>query len=123
MKLSELDTSRAADVLCEAGAYALNILTDEELATELKSKIDSSGELSRLELYTFGVQKISALLPIILKKHRDDVFGILAAVNGCAVKDIASQNIMVTMQQVKELASDKDMIDFFKSCAPVETNA
>ena len=100
MKLSELDTSRAADVLCEAGAYALNILTDEELATELKSKIDSSGELSRLELYTFGVQKISTLLPIILKKHRDDVFGILAAVNGCAVKDISHQNIMVTMQQV-----------------------
>ena len=123
MKLSELDTSRAADVLCEAGAYALNILTDEELATELKSKIDSSGELSRLELYTFGVQKISALLPIILKKHRDDVFGIIAAVNGCAAKDIAHENIMVTMQQVKELASDKDMIDFFKSCAPVETNA
>ena len=123
MKLSELDTSRAADVLCEAGAYALNILTDEELATELKSKIDRSAEMSRLELYTFGAQKIITLLPIILKKHRDDVFGILAAVNGCAVKDIASQNIMVTMQQVKELASDKDMIDFFKSCAPVETNA
>ena len=123
MKLSELDTSRAADVLCEAGAYALNILTDGELATELKSKIDSSGELSQLELYTFGVQKISTLLPIILKKHRDDVFGILATVNGCAAKDIACQNIMVTMQQVKELASDKDMIDFFKSCAPVETNA
>lgn len=123
MKLSELDTSRAADVLCEAGAYALNILTDEELAAELKSKIDSSGELSRLELYTFGAQKISTLLPIILKKHRDDVFGILAVVNGCAVNYIASQNIMVTMQQVKELVSDKDMIDFFKSCAPVETNA
>lgn len=123
MKLSELDTSRAADVLCEAGAYALNILTDEELATELKSKIESSAKMSRLELYAFGVQKISTLLPIILKKHRDDVFGILAAVNGCAVKYIASQNIMVTMQQVKELASDKDMIDFFKSCAPVETNA
>lgn len=123
MKLSELDTSRAADVLCEAGAYALNILTDEELAAELKSKIDSSGELSRLELYTFGVQKISTLLPIILKKHRDDVFGILAAVNGCAVNYIANQNIMATMQMVKELVSDKDMIDFFKSCAPVETNA
>lgn len=122
MKLSELDTSRAADVLCEAGAYALNILTDEELAAELKSKIDSSGELSRLELCTFGAQKISTLLPIILKKHRDDVFGILAAVNGCAIKDIAHQNIMTTMQQVKELVSDKDMIDFFKSCAPVETN-
>lgn len=122
MKLSELDTSRAADVLCEAGAYALNILTDEELAAELKSKIDSPDELSRLELYTFGVQKVSTLLPIILKKHRDDVFGILAAVNGCAVNYIASQNIMTTMQQIKELVSDKDMIDFFKSCAPVETN-
>lgn len=122
MKLSELDTSRAADVLCEAGAYALNILTDEELAAELKSKIDSPDELSRLELYTFGVQKVSTLLPIVLKKHRDDVFGILAAVNGCAADDIARQNIMVTMQQVKELVSDKDMIDFFKSCAPVETS-
>lgn len=120
MKLSELNTSRAADILCEAGAYALNILTDEELAAELKSKIDNPGELSRLELYTFGVQKVSALLPIVLKKHRDDVFGVLAAVNGCAVEYIASQNIMATMQMVKELVSDKDMIDFFKSCAPVE---
>ena len=123
MKLSELDTSRAADVLCEAGAYALNILADEELAAELKNKIDSSGELSRLELYTFCAQKISTLLPIILKKHCDDVFGILAAVNGCAADDVARQNIMATMQQVRELVSDKDMIDFFKSCAPVETNA
>lgn len=123
MKLSELDTSRAADVLCEAGAYALNILTDEELAAELKIKLDSSDKLSRLELYVLGVRRISALLPIILKKHRDDVFGILAAVNGCAADDVARQNIMTTMQQVKELASDKDMIDFFKSCAPVETNA
>lgn len=122
MKLSELDTSSAADVLCEIGAYALSILADEELAAELKSKIDGSGELSRLELYTFGVKKISALLPIILKKHRDDVFGILAVVNGCSVNDIAGQNIMTTMQQVKDLAADKDMIDFFKSCAPVETS-
>lgn len=122
MKLSELDTSRAADVLCEAGAYALNILTDEELAAELKIKLDSSDKLSRLELYVLGVRRISALLPIILKKHRGDVFGILAAVNGCAAKDIARQNIMTTMQQVKELASDKDMIDFFRSCAPVETS-
>lgn len=122
MKLSELDTSRAADVLCEAGAYALNILTDEELAAELKIKLDSSDKLSRLELYVLGVQRISALLPIVLKKHRDDVFGILAVVNGCTADDVARQNIMVTMQQVKELVSDKDMIDFFKSCAPVETN-
>lgn len=123
MKLSDLDTSRAADVLCEAGAYALNILTDEELAAELKNKIDDPGEMSLIELYIFGVQKISTLLPVIMKKHRDDVFGILAAVNGCDVNYIASQNIMVTMQMVKDLVSDKDMIDFFKSCAPVETNA
>lgn len=122
MKLSELDTSSAADVLCEIGAYALSILADEELAAELKSKIDGSGELSRLELYAFGVQKISALLPIILKKHRDDVFSILAVINGCAADDIASQNIMTTMYQVKDLAADKDMVDFFKSCAPVETS-
>ena len=35
MKLSDLTTDRAADVLCEISIYLVNITTDEELMSEL----------------------------------------------------------------------------------------
>ena len=52
-----------------------------------------------------------------LKKHREDAFSILAVVNSVTVDAILEQNVLVTMRQIRELAEDKDLTDFFKSCA------
>ena len=117
MKLSEFSTDKAADVLCEISVYALNILTDDELRESLKEQIAAEKPKTAGEQYAIGAQKIGQWVPLILKKHRDDAFGILAAVNGISADAIRKQNIVKTMHQIRELVKDKDLIDFFKSCA------
>ena len=118
MRLSELDTARAADVLCEISVYALAILSDEELMGTLKARAEESGVHTRAELMAYGIEKLSQLLPLLLKKHKADVFGILAALQGCPRSEIERQNVFKTMRQVREIAKDEELVTFFKSCAP-----
>ena len=117
MRISELSTDKAADVLCEVSTYALNIVTDDELRDSLKAQIDAEKPQTVGERYAIGAQRIGQWIPILLKKHRDDVFGILAAINGTTIAAIKKQNIIKTMLQVREAVKDKDLMDFFKSCA------
>lgn len=114
MKLSQLTTERAADVLCELTPYIANITGDKALLDELANKFDSKGK-SAAELYTFAANKYAALVPILLKEHRNDVFSVLATLNERSADEIAKQNVMETMKQVRDLFQDKDLLDFFKS--------
>ena len=114
MKLSELTTERAADVLCELTPYIANITGDKALLDELANKFDSKGK-SAAELYTFAAHKYATLVPILLKDHREDVFGILSVLNETEPDKIAKQNVMKTMKQVCGLFQDKELLDFFKS--------
>lgn len=114
MKLSELSTERAADVLCEVTPYIANITGDKALLDELAIKFDSKGK-SVAELYTFSSHKYAQLVPILLKDHRADVFGVLAALNETTAEQIGKQKVMETIKQVGELFRDKELLDFFKS--------
>ena len=114
MKLSELSTDRAADVLCEVTPYIANITGDNALLDELAIKFDSKGK-SVAELYTFSAHKYAQLVPILLKDHRADVFGVLAALNETTAEQIGKQKVMETIKQVGELFRDKELLDFFKS--------
>lgn len=117
MRLSDLTTDRAATVLCEVSVYALNILTDDELRDSLKAQIDAEKPQTAGEKYAIGAQKIGQWIPLILKKHRDDAFGIVAAINGKTIDEIKGQNVIKTMQQIKEAVTDEELMVFFKSCA------
>lgn len=114
MKLSQLNTERAADVLCELTPYIANITGDKSLLDELANKFDSKGK-SAAELYTFAAHKYATLVPILLKGHREDVFGLLAVLNETAPEKIAKQSVMETIRQVRDLFQDKELLDFFKS--------
>lgn len=114
MKLSELTTERAADVLCELTPYIANITGDKALLDELSNKFDSKGK-SAAELYTFAARKYAMLVPILLKEHREDVFGLLAVLNETEPEKIAKQSVMETIRQVRDLFQDKELLDFFKS--------
>lgn len=116
MKISELSTDRAADVLCDLSAYVLHILADEELVTTLRSEIGCE-KMTRAAVLAAGAEKIVQLIPLVLKKHKQDVFGALAVLNETTSEDIAGQNIIKTMEMVKDAADDKELLDFFKSCA------
>ena len=121
MKISELTTERAADVLCEVSIYALNILSDKELLASLRMQLEGTeGGRTKAELIAIASEKIAELIPLLLKKHKDDVFGIVAAVNGLTLEQVRKQKIIATANAVREMAQDKDLIDFFKSCVSTE---
>ena len=113
MKISELSTERAADVLCEITPFIANIVSDTDLLATLKEKVGSGASIA--ELYVMGAKKYATIVPIVLKTHRDDVFGLLSALNETDVETVAKQNIIETMMQVREVAKDKALLDFFKS--------
>jgi hypothetical protein len=117
MKLSDLSTEKAADVLCEISVYTLSILGDEKLRESLRNGIDKTGAETFAEKYAFAAEKITALLPVFLKTHRNDLFSIIAAVNSISADVVAKQNVMVTLNQFKEIMRDEEMISFFRSCA------
>lgn len=120
MKLSQMTTDRAMDVMCEITPYIANITADEELLAELKRAVDPKEVATKAELMAKGVEKVTKLVPIVLKKRKADVFGILAALNEKTVEEIGKQNILATMAQVREIVKDKDLMDFFKSCVGSE---
>ena len=121
MKISELTTERAADVLCEVSIYALNILSDKELLASLRMQLEGTdGDRTKAELIAIASEKIAELIPLLLKKHKDDVFGIVAAVNSLTLEQVRKQKIIATANAVREMAQDKDLIDFFKSCVSTE---
>lgn len=117
MKLSELSTDRAADVLCEITPFLANLAGDTALQDTLrdKLKLQDGQKPSMAELYTFGAQKLAVIVPIVLKDHRADVFGMLAALNGTTAAQIAAQGVMDTMGQLREVMQDEQLRDFFKS--------
>lgn len=116
MRLSQLTTDRAADVLCELTPYVANIVSDDDLLTELKKAVDAKDIQNKAQYLAIGAEKITKILPILLKKRKNDVFGILAVMNEKTVDEIAKQNILVTLKQAKTAFKDKELIDFFKSC-------
>ena len=120
MKLSQLSTERATDVLCELTPYIANIVEDSELMESLRDAIDTGKVKTKAELIAIGASKATRLVPIILKKRRSDVYGILSVLNEKSVEEIAKQNLLVTMRQIKDVSRDKELVDFFKSWADTE---
>ncbi|MBO5701395.1 MAG: hypothetical protein J6S71_03045 [Clostridia bacterium] len=120
MKFSEMSTDQAADFLCEITPMVASIATDEELLGELRKAIDPKKAANRAEMLALGAEKITKIIPILLKKRKADIFGILGALNGVDADTIARQNIFTTMKQLKEIVKDKELLDFFKSCADSE---
>lgn len=115
MKLSELNTDRAMDVLVEMTPFLCNIAADKALTDELKRKISVSKNASQAEMITAGAAKIITLIPLIFKDHKADVLGILAVNANKNLEEIAAQPITETIGQIREIVQDKDLLDFFKS--------
>lgn len=122
MKISEFSTDKALDVFCEITPYINSVASDDELLSEIKRKVKLSEGAGRAELIAVGVEKANKLIPLLLKKKRNDIYGILSALNGKSVEEIGKQSFLTTAGQINEVIRDKELIDFFKSCVAVEKN-
>jgi hypothetical protein len=122
MKISEFSTDKALDVFCELVPYVDSILVDEELIGEIKRKVKLPKGSTRADLLNVGVEKMNKIVPILLKKKRGDIYGILSVLNEKSVEEVGKQNFLVTASQVRELLKDRDLIDFFRSCVDAKKN-
>lgn len=119
MRISELSTEKAASILCEITPFIANISSDEELLKELREAVDVKDVNNRAELMLVGATKLTRIIPILLKRRKDDVFGILAALNETSADEIAKQNILTTVAQIREIIKDKELLSFFSSSVNV----
>lgn len=124
MKLSEMSTDRAADVLCELTLPISNIVTDDELRECLRAAIgaEEAKSMTKMQMLAMGVERINKIVPILMKKRREDVYAIIAVLNDTTAEEIGRQNILKTMLQIRETVKDRELMDFFKSCAKTETS-
>lgn len=109
MKLSEMSTEQLAACLCRL-AEPIGVLTaDEEIAETVKR----IGEDKEKPVYTVLGGAASKLIPLMLKKHEAETYGILAALTGKSEAELKTQRGLKTIKDAKE-CFDKDLLDFFK---------
>lgn len=118
MRLSEITTDRAAEVLCELTPLIDSIITDEELMLSLSAAIgaEDAASMSFGQKLLLVSAKVGKIVPILMKKRRAEMFGILGVLNEKTPEEIAKQKMIETMRQVYHLTNDRELIDFFKSC-------
>jgi hypothetical protein len=116
IKISELSTDKSCDILCEITPFLSGIVADETLLDTLGKTISTKGK-TKAAVMLEGMGKINSIVPILLKDHRADVFGVLAVLGETTVEAVAAQNILATVKQVRELAQDQELLDFLQSFA------
>lgn len=123
MKLSELSTDKALDVLCELTPYVSNIASDDAVVGVVGKIVDTNKDINLYRKGLLLVERMGEIVPVLLKTHRPDMYGILSVMNERPVAEIASQKLMDTMEQVRELFRDEEFVGFFKSSARQEQTA
>lgn len=117
MKLSDLSTDKAMDVLCELTPYIGSIANDKEVVSAIGKVMKGGQDINRYGQAMLLLGRVGDFLPLLLKNHRADVYGILSVMNERPVAEIASQKLMDTMGQFRELLRDEEFVGFFKSSA------
>lgn len=134
MKLSELNTDKALDVLCELTPYASSIMEDNEILSALgdfmnqsadEKKNADSNDTAENDVSTAekGIRMFGGMvknIPLLLKTHRHDMYGILSVLNEKSAAEIAAQPAGETIRQIKDVFRDNELMDFFKSSARQE---
>lgn len=129
MKLSELSTDKALDVLCELTPYVSSIMEDDDILSALgdfmgqsaeeKKKAGANGaEENDASMSEKGIRMFGGLvknIPLLLKTHRHDMYGILSVLNEKSVAEIADLPFGETVWQIKDVFRDNELLDFFKS--------
>ena len=109
-KLSQLGTDECLDVLCEITPHIVNLVSDEEIMNAIGKPVDT-----KVGVMLIGAQRITTVVPLLLKTHRADIYAILSVMGEKSVEEVAAQSTMATLWQIKELSNDKELLSFFKS--------
>lgn len=117
IKLSELNTDESLDLLCDLTPYVSEIAEDKEViklfADKVKLKANTSEEEFKRVTIKTTIDKVSKLIPVFLKKHREAIYNILSILNEKSIEEIKTQKITITINEIKTVLMDQDFLDFF----------
>lgn len=112
MKLSEMTTDKLFDVIVSLTPVISDIVADKELMEKLSETATDKEKAKEI-----GAKKIAFIIPVLLKKHRGSIYEILATLNDMSVKQVSELSAVKVIGMIKEMASDKELIDFFTRSA------
>lgn len=118
MKLSQLGTDKALDVLCELAPPINDIITDPEIVATIGKVVNPGEKLTKYGGYALIAGRIGEVIPLLLKTHRSDVYKILCILNDKSMDELAEQPVMETIRQIQEAFRDEELLSFFKSFEP-----
>lgn len=111
MKISQMTTDQAADALCRIAPPFTRMLQDKETVPAIQQMFDSLQDEKPVESITAVLLKV---VPYLLKDHKCDVYEIIGALTGKTQQQIGKQNILKTVQDIKD-SLDQELVDFFRS--------
>jgi len=119
MRLRDINNDKAMDILCDLTVPLATIGEDKELIKAMLKRITVGDKTSEEEKKALGfmqtVKNCKVLIPKLLKEHRSEVYEILSIINEKDIEEIRKQNPIMTINQIKELFQDEELISFFSS--------
>ena len=118
MKLSQMTSDQAADVMIQIAPDIETLVNDAELGNMIKKRELTSDKNKAKKLGGMFVLRVATYL---LKTHREIVWNVLGAMQQKTAEEVASQLFPATFTQVIEVLNDKDFMSFFQlSGLPVQ---
>lgn len=107
-------TKDTLDLLASLIPHIENIVKHEKITSLIIDQLDveKDDENFKHKAYEFMINKFLTLLPVLLIDLREDILMIVAKVNDTCIVDIENQHPLVTMTQIRELLSDKELMGF-----------
>ena len=110
MKVSQMTTDQATDVMVRIVEPVTNIMHDKDVSAFL-AKIAEGAQATPFE---FLAENVAPLVTLACQKHRSDVYEVIAALSGKTSAEIGKQLFTQTISDAMDCV-DRDLIDFFGS--------
>ena len=117
MKLKDFSGDQMAEVLCTIAEPVEHITQDEEVLEAIKKLAEErqkGGVLGKLAGFAYA-----RFVPLLLKKHKEDTYTILAAFSGKSVQEVASGSAVALFGMLKDLLTPEN-VRFFTSSVDSE---
>lgn len=117
MKLSEMKNKDAIKATVMLMPQIKKILADRELLNIWFRKLDLEVGMTeqevKLEQSLYATEKFTDLIPLALEKHEEEIYKIIAIINGMDYKEVAEQEFATTISQIFELLDDEALAKLF----------
>lgn len=108
MKLSQMTTDQAANILLLVTPDIGAIMQDETLIEKFTNQTTEPGKATET-----GIKIFMDLLPILLTKYRKNIYNIIGALNEKTAEEVAEQSLKETIAEITEIFNDEDLLSFF----------